>query len=201
MLIQISAGTGPCECERAVALLLSELERELDGALSIVRAVPSRFNKGDLQSALLEIDDTAVPPDLLGTIQWVGESPYRPHHKRKNWFVDASAIPDARTPVLDNADVAMSFFHCGGKGGQNVNKVETGVRLVHVPTGVAVEADGERTQEANRRAAAKKMAEAFAKMESDARAGQRNEMWRAHNELERGNPVRVYKGEKFKRVR
>ena len=201
MLIQISAGTGPCECEHAVALLLSELERELDGALSVVRGVQSRFNKGDLQSALLEIDDDAVPPDLLGTIQWVGESPYRPHHKRKNWFVDVSAVPDARTPVLDNSDIVVSFFHCGGKGGQNVNKVETGVRLVHVPTGVAVEADEERTQEANRRAASKKMAEAFAKMERDARAGQKNEMWRAHNELERGNPVRVYKGEKFNRIR
>lgn len=51
---------------------------------------------------------------------------------------------------IDPKDVRIDLFHCGGKGGQNVNKVETGVRLVHAPTGIIVACQEERSQLKNR---------------------------------------------------
>lgn len=55
-----------------------------------------------------------------------------------------------RTIQLDPSEVEMDFSRAGGKGGQNVNKVETAVRLTHTPTGLVVRASEERTQRANR---------------------------------------------------
>lgn len=64
--------------------------------------------------------------NLEGTVQWICESSFRPHHKRKNWYVDVSIITEA-PQICKDQDIRFERFHCGGNGGQNVNKVETGV--------------------------------------------------------------------------
>ena len=85
MLLQISSGQGPVECELAVAKLAKELEKELNA--EIIEKRDSRFSDGYI-SVLMECkEDVSF---LEGTIQWVCKSPIRPNHKRKNWFVDIS---------------------------------------------------------------------------------------------------------------
>ena len=195
MLLQISSGQGPVECELAVAKLAKELEKELNA--EIIEKRDSRFSDGYI-SVLMECkEDVSF---LEGTVQWICKSPIRPNHKRKNWFVDISIIPEVESVNMDK-NIRFERFHCGGNGGQNVNKVETGVRLIHIPTGIAVTSTAERSQLQNRKDAMRKLMAKLAEKNKNLQAKQTNEAWQQHTQLVRGNPVRVYKGEKFKRVK
>lgn len=195
MLLQISSGQGPVECELAVAKLAKELKKELNA--EIIEKRESRFSDGYISVLMDCKEDVSF---LEGTVQWICKSPIRPNHKRKNWFVDISIIPEVKSVNMDK-NIRFERFHCGGNGGQNVNKVETGVRLIHIPTGIVVTSTAERSQLQNRKDAMKKLMAKLAEENKNLQAKQTNEAWQQHTQLVRGNPVRVYKGEKFKRVK
>lgn len=195
MLLQISSGQGPVECELAVAKLAKELKKELNA--EIIEKRESRFSDGYISVLMDCKEDVSF---LEGTVQWICKSPIRPNHKRKNWFVDISIIPEVKSVNMDK-NIRFERFHCGGNGGQNVNKVETGVRLIHIPTGIVVTSTAERSQLKNRKDAMKKLMAKLAEENKNLQAKQTNEAWQQHTQLVRGNPVRVYKGEKFKRVK
>ena len=133
MIVQISSGQGPAECELAVVKLFNSLKSEYKD-IELIQKHDAK-TPGCCTSIMFSTDEDFSA--LEGTIQWICESPFRPHHKRKNWFVDVSIIPEQEIICQDN-NIRFERFHCGGKGGQNVNKVETGVRLAHIPTGITV---------------------------------------------------------------
>ena len=136
---------------------------------------------------------------LEGTVLWKCQSQVRPHHKRKNWFINVSIIPELEdTEEVLKRDIVFERFHCGGNGGQNVNKVQTGVRLKHLPTGITVTATEERSQEQNRRIAMKKLENLLAERRMEEVRKQRNAAWDEHSKLIRGNPCRVYEGMQFR---
>lgn len=196
MIIQISSGQGPAECELAVRKLLSSLQAEYSDieVLSVHKAKIS----GCYTSVLFSTDNDLS--DLEGSVQWICNRPFRPHHKRKNWFVDVSVIPEVENICTDN-EIKFERFHCGGKGGQNVNKVETGVRLTHIPTGITVTSTSERSQMLNRKDALNKLNVILQEKTELAKQKQINSAWREHNQIVRGNPVRVYSGMEFKRIK
>lgn len=196
MIIQISSGQGPAECELAVGMLLKALQAEYPD-IEVLAVHRSRYSKDGAYTSILLATEGDLS-ELEGTVQWVCQSPYRPHHKRKNWYIDVSIIPDIET-VCKEDEIRLERFHCGGKGGQNVNKVETGVRLIHVPTGITVTSTTERSQYQNKRKALVKLNAILKQREREAQQRQTNDAWREHTKIIRGNPVRVYVGMDFKR--
>lgn len=192
MILQISSGQGPAECELAVRMMVNSLLSEFPDT-EILSTHESRFSSG-LASALISSDiDLSW---LEGSIQWICRSPLRPNHKRKNWFIDISVISDIEN-VSQDMDVRFERFHCGGKGGQNVNKVETGIRVIHIPTGIAVSSTSQRSQYQNKCEALKKLNAILIDRNNDSIARQTREAWSEHTKIVRGNPVRIYKGEGF----
>ena len=152
MIVQISSGQGPAECELAVVKFFNSLKSEYKD-IELIQKHDAK-TPGYCTYIMFSTDEDLSA--LEGAIQWICESPFRPHHKRKNWFVDVSIIPEQEIICQDN-NIRFERFHCGGKGGQNVNKVETGVRLVHIPTGITVTSTAERSQLLNKKDALEKL--------------------------------------------
>lgn len=192
MIVQISAGQGPSECQLAVAKLYEALKKEY-GDLEIISDTKG-YEKGCFDSICFRTECDLS--SLEGTVLWICKSPFRKNHKRKNWYVDVSIIPDL-TKIAADDEYRIEKFHCGGKGGQNVNKVETGVRIIHLPTGLTAQSTEERSQFQNKQRAMEKLREKLANLQQEQKAKQTNAAWREHNRIVRGNPVRVYEGEGF----
>ncbi len=198
MLLQISSGQGPVECSVGVEKLCKALIKEFEG--SRIVSVNADYSGNGYKSAVMEFAEDVS--SLEGTVLWVWKSTIRPGHQRKNWYIDVHVIREADTVgELDPDDCVITTMHCGGKGGQHVNKVETGVRITHKPTGIVVTCTEERSQVQNKNRAMKRLQNILQAKQEDNDADALNNAWQKHTEIVRGNPIRKYEGEKFKRVR
>lgn len=200
--IQISAGRGPAECCWVVAQTLKRLLEEAK-KLGLHAEVVDRqegVQNGTLFSVLVSIIGNQVESKLehwQGTIQWIGQSPYRKYHKRKNWFIGVSFFKPSKSQILNSSDVVYQAFRGSGPGGQHRNKVETAVRATHTPTGVSTTSSEARSQHQNKVLAFKKLEQLIKSYEMNQQRERINEQWKQHLSLERGNAVLVFEGRKF----
>lgn len=194
MICQISSGQGPAECELGVAKLLAWLQDNYD--VSVLETSPG-WNEGTFRSVRFYTEDDLS--ELVGSVQWVCRSPYRPEHKRKNWFMDFSICAVSADTRFDPALVVFDTFRSGGKGGQNVNKVESGVRAIYPPTGQAVVCTEERSQYANKQKALARLKALITQENRRKKAEDRNGSWRRHTSLKRGEAGIRFEGMEFQR--
>lgn len=192
MIVQISSGQGPKECELAVYKLFNELKKDHPD-IEILRYVQT--GKETYRSIRFFTEDDLS--ELEGSILWICKSPYRPHHQRKNWYVDVSIIPDKKI-INDEMDIKTETMRSGGAGGQHVNTTDSAVRVTHIPTGISVVSSDQRSQWQNKNVALKRLNARLMDLQIEEEKKQDKNAWSEHYKIVRGNPVRVYEGEKFK---
>jgi peptide chain release factor len=162
----------------------------------------SEPDKGCLSSALVTLSEgeaTAFLSNWCGTIQWTCKSPFRPNHKRQNWFIGVfPLVQEEEATKIKAEDLRYETFRAGGPGGQHQNTTDSAVRLTHMPSGISVISRDERSQHRNKQMALERLKAKFILQASQNEAASRRNQNILHKQLERGNPVRVFRGKDFK---
>ena len=195
--IQITAGRGPVECARAVTLVARELLKAIP-SIQLADCEPHNQVDGCFMSMTFTTAEPipqSIVHDWQGTILWRStKNPYRPGHKRSNWFVGVNFFDEVELPHIDESDIVYETCRSGGKGGQNVNKVETTVRATHIPTRLSVKCSDERSQSQNKALARERLLLKIRQLNDKALADSQSRQWSNHDSLERGNPVKKFSG-------
>ena len=203
ILLQLSSGQGPMECCQAIGLALKTIEKEcLEKGIgfNVVETVKTN-EKGCFKSAMIKLesanDEVAkqLATSWQGAMLWICQSKFRPKHKRKNWFF-SGRMYEVNEAKLD-LEVTFQACRASGAGGQHVNTTDSAVRATHIATGVSVRVESERSQHANKRLAKALLFQKFENAKHEQMSQQDKARWQQHWELERGNPVKTFKGQKF----
>ncbi len=196
--MQITSGRGPAECCRVVALVLEKILKEAASKGIKTEIVEQEIgpHSKTLRSAVISLqggDYDSLIEEWEGTGQWIAQSPYRIYHKRKNWFVGVQTFTSSECDCREatEAEIHYETLRASGPGGQHVNKTESAVRAVHIPTGLCVVASDRRSQWQNKKLATERLLLKLNAWNIERMSYQVQEQWDNHNCLQRGNPVKI----------
>lgn len=208
-VMTIFSGAGGTDAEDFSRILLEMYMKYAEKANLAIKFIHENKNDhGGFRNVTIGIEGKGaygILKNESGVHRLVRVSPFNAKGQRHTSFSMVEVIPEFPKPQTINIppdDLEIDFTRSSGPGGQNVNKRETSVRIVHKPTGLVAESDSERTQEANRRKALALLeGKIYKKQEEDRKKSEAGLYVSKTTEIEWGNQIRSYVLHPYKMVK
>jgi peptide chain release factor 2 len=198
-ILEIHAGTGGTDAQDWAEMLLRMYQRwTADRGFQTEMLEASSGEEAGLKSATMAVrgeNAYGVLKAERGVHRLVRLSPFDAAHRRHTAFaqvVVSPLLPDDAPVELDEADLRIDTYRSSGAGGQHVNKTDSAVRITHLPTGIVVQCQNERSQTSNKQTALRILRSRLAELEEEKREAELARERGAAQDIGFGSQIRSY---------